>query len=275
MIMMMLNLFDSHTHSDNSPDGEHSVTFLCEKAVENGLMGFAVTDHCECDKYERDSYEQRMLHSAFEVKKAWLTFAGQLALSLGIELGQPLSSPDSARRVLGMEKYDMVLLSVHTIRGEEDAYSRDFKNETEEACAQYLERYFDEVLETVRWDDYDILAHLTYPVRYIEGRDGKKCDLSRYKTRIDEILSTLARQGKALELNTSGLYDSFGRTSPDIPVLARFRELGGRYVTIGSDAHSAYDIGGGVEEGMRILQQCGFDYLTFYRRREARMLEIM
>lgn len=29
---MYMNLFDSHVHSDNSHDGEHSITFLCENA---------------------------------------------------------------------------------------------------------------------------------------------------------------------------------------------------------------------------------------------------
>jgi len=271
----MLNLFDSHTHSDNSMDGEHSVSFLCERALEKGLMGFAVTDHCECDEYQKENYELRMIHSAFEVKKAWITFGSQLALALGIELGQPLSDPASARRALGLDQYDVVLLSVHAIRGEKDSYFWDFKKMSQEECDRYLERYFDELLETARWDDYDVLTHLTYPVRYIEGRDGKKCDLSLYKARIDEILSTVARRDKALELNTSGLYGPSGQTCPDAGIIARFKELGGRFVTIGSDAHSAYHIGGGIEEGMEILHECGFDRFTFYRRREARMLEIM
>ena len=46
---MYMNLFDSHVHSDNSHDGEHSITFLCENAVQKNLMGLCITDHYELD----------------------------------------------------------------------------------------------------------------------------------------------------------------------------------------------------------------------------------
>ncbi len=46
---MYMNLFDSHVHSDNSHDGEHSITFLCENAVQKNLMGLCITDHYELE----------------------------------------------------------------------------------------------------------------------------------------------------------------------------------------------------------------------------------
>ena len=47
---MYMNLFDSHVHSDNSHDGEHSITFLCENAEQKNLMGLCITDHYELDQ---------------------------------------------------------------------------------------------------------------------------------------------------------------------------------------------------------------------------------
>lgn len=64
---MKLNIFDSHVHSDNSPDGCHSVTYLCEKALEKGVMGFAVTDHFECDVAAEEQYETRAAPIHFEI----------------------------------------------------------------------------------------------------------------------------------------------------------------------------------------------------------------
>lgn len=29
----------------------HSITFLCETAVKKGILGFAITDHCEINEY--------------------------------------------------------------------------------------------------------------------------------------------------------------------------------------------------------------------------------
>lgn len=55
----MINLFDSHVHSDNSPDGSHRITLLCETAVERGFSGISITDHCETNEYEKGQFELR------------------------------------------------------------------------------------------------------------------------------------------------------------------------------------------------------------------------
>ena len=44
--------FDCHVHSDCSPQGVHSMMSLCEQAVNRGLFGFAVTDCCDCDRFD-------------------------------------------------------------------------------------------------------------------------------------------------------------------------------------------------------------------------------
>lgn len=41
---MYINLFDSHVHSDNSPEGRDLVTALCSAAVDKGISGICITD---------------------------------------------------------------------------------------------------------------------------------------------------------------------------------------------------------------------------------------
>lgn len=271
---MMLNLFDSHTHSDNSPDGEHSVTFMCEKAVANGLMGFALTDHCDIDTYQEDSFQLRMIQSVFEARKAQLSFGQRINLTVGIELGQPLSDELVARAALESHNYDFVLGSVHAIRGQPDFYYLNAADMAPEQVDSLLTRYFDEVLETVRRFPFDVLAHLTYPLRYITGRDGVPVDLKRYAEQIDAVLHALVKSGRGLELNVSGLYGSYGRPMPPRDILKRYREIGGEIVTLGSDAHRAENIGRGIEDGMQLLRECGYRYFAFYKKRAPRMLEL-
>lgn len=67
---MYLNIFDSHTHSDTSWDAEHSLTFLCETAVKKGILGFAITDHCEINEYVTRDIETRIRQGYFEMLKA-------------------------------------------------------------------------------------------------------------------------------------------------------------------------------------------------------------
>ena len=47
--MKYSNIFDSHTHSIHSFDGNHSCNALCDGAIEHGAIGIAITDHCDID----------------------------------------------------------------------------------------------------------------------------------------------------------------------------------------------------------------------------------
>ncbi len=84
----------------------------------------------------------------------------------------------------------------------------------------------------------------------------------------------MIKNKKALEINTSGLRQSIAKTMPDENIIKRYRELGGEYITIGSDSHNAYDVGEGIEKGMELAKKCGFDKITFYVNREAMQIEI-
>ena len=89
-------------------------------------------------------------------------------------------------------------------------------------------------------------------------------DLSRHSDAIDTIFRALRDSGKALEVNTSGYRQKIGRPLPDLPLVRRYRELGGELITLGSDAHSTADLGRGIQEGMEMLREAGF------RRRQGK-----
>ena len=67
-----------------------------------------------------------------------------------------------------------------------------------------LDDYFKEMLEMCKWGRFDVLGHLTYPLRYIQGDCGIQIDLSTYKDIIREIFCTLIQKGKGIEINVSG-----------------------------------------------------------------------
>ncbi len=65
----------------------------------------------------------------------------------------------------------------------------------------------------------------------------------------EPILRALVDSGTALEVNTSGLRYAVGVTFPHPAIVARFHELGGRAITIGSDAHAASSFAWGLADG--------------------------
>ena len=48
---------DLHVHTDNSPDGNHSPMFICERAEFDGMRAIALTDHCEVYVYKSYRYD--------------------------------------------------------------------------------------------------------------------------------------------------------------------------------------------------------------------------
>ncbi len=271
--MSFINLYDSHTHSDNSPDGRESVTYMCERGVATGLRGIAFTDHCEVDNYEGGRYHISIRQSNFECLKAKSVFRGSLIVSSGIELGQPLTNPNIADRLLSDYDFDFVLASVHNASSGADYYYIDYSEFGDADVRLLLQGYFEDVLAVARWNRFDSLAHLTYPLRYLHA-NGISVDLTEYSDIIDEILKTLAHNAKALEINTSGFRQGLGTTLPPQFCVKRFRELGGEYITIGSDGHRSDDVGMNIQDGMQLAVDAGFKQFALYLSRTPMLIDL-
>lgn len=241
---------DSHIHTDNSFDSETPAELQVDRAHELGIEYITVTDHCDILEWS-DSDIARSNAQASELNQKY----SDLTVLRGIELGEPLQDLNGTSQVLGLCEYDFILCSLHNIKDEEDFY---FLRPTAEQAHSLLTRYFDELLETVQWNEFDALAHLTYPLRYMIGREKLDIDMNLYLPVIMEILSTLASNGKALEINTSGLRAKDGFLMPTLEYVKLFRELGGKYITLGSDAHVPEHIAVGMHDGIAAAKEAGF-----------------
>ena len=105
------------------------------------------------------------------------------------------------------------------------------------------------------------------PLVVFVGEHGIEVDMSKFSDKIDEILTLLVENEKALEINTSGLRQKLGTTMPEETVVRHFKQLGGEFVTVGSDAHYAKDIGAGIDVAIEIAQRSGFDCVTLFQNR--------
>ncbi len=262
---------DCHVHSAASYDGSDSVIMLCENAVRMGLHAITITDHCECNLFSEQELLDTVRRSLTETQKAAILFQDKIQIYRGLELGQATQNIPLAERILSEFQFDFVLGSLHNIVGMPDFYEVDYAH-----CSigRLLEQYFDQILELIDLGCFDSLAHLTYPLRYIRGEHNIQVGYEVYEHHIDTILHALIRKDKALELNSSGLRQKIGTTMPCPIVIKRFHELGGQYLTLGSDAHRWADVGSGVETAMDIVKQSGFDEFTVYVNRKPHQLPI-
>lgn len=263
-------LADTHIHSDNSGDAVHSVTLLCEYAERAGLGVVAITDHCDIDLYHKYQLEKRLAQSFLDARRAAGIYSDKrLEVLAGVELAQGLRERALTEKILSVWDFDYVIMSQHSAEG----MAMDFGDMTREDYqsgkhdfAKLLLGYYEEIVRVCRDGFGDSLAHLTYPLRYFVEY-GVKFDMKDSEAYIREALKILAETGKALEVNTSGLRQTIGETFPPRKYIEWFRELGGEYVTIGSDAHNCRDVGAGVREAAELLKSCGFLHAVYFKKR--------
>ncbi|MBR3754323.1 MAG: histidinol-phosphatase HisJ family protein [Clostridia bacterium] len=272
--MAYKNLIDLHTHTVSSFDGHYSAAEMCEAAVNAGLSVITFTDHFDVDFFEEHRLGERQVTSYEDVTSAQAAFADKIKVLVGIEVGQGTYEPELTKKSLEKYEYDFIIGSIHNLRKTPDFCELDYTNMTLDEVYGLLDKYFEEMLLLAKWNGFDTLAHLTYPLRYIMGNYGIKVDLKKYDGIVDEIFKTVIANGKALEINTSGLRQKIGVTMPTVDYVRRFKELGGEYITIGSDAHFTEHVGAGINEGFAIAKAAGFEYVTYYEKHKPVMVKI-
>lgn len=267
---------DFHTHCLFSTDSDAKPEAMAAAAADKQLSYLCFTDHMDLDYPESTETAPLFVFSPDEYFKRLQPLrngrtASSLQIRIGIELGLLPHRPDIAmqqKKLISCYPFDFVLASIHLVDGKDPYYETFWQGITKETA---LARYFDTMLASVtEYTDFDSLAHLDYIIRYIPAfagtRDYRYAD---YKEVLDEILRFLIAEGKALEINTKGLSAGLGCFHPALEVLKHYRELGGRLLTIGSDAHNPAAIAAGYEKTRELLLSCGFTSYCVFTERKA------
>lgn len=261
-------MFDFHIHTNNSHDSRQTTDEVCLAAKSKGLRGIAITDHVDMGVCFTPGTYENMARCIDEVKAARQKY--DIEIYQGIELAEYNLDPEGAKKILELCNYDVILGSVHYVSYDNlsMAYSCiDFSSYTEEWIHGFMKSYFDCVLNMAENVDIDVLTHITCPVRYISGKYGCRLDISDYNSQIRKILETIIKNNIALEINTSGLGSGLNDFMPGENIIKLYRELGGRLVTIGSDAHIPDRIGCGITDAKELLKSLDFKSYHYYKNR--------
>ncbi|MBQ9084009.1 MAG: histidinol-phosphatase HisJ family protein [Clostridia bacterium] len=264
-------IYGCHNHTFYSEDSNGDPARLCAEAVRSGLAGIAITDHFDTEflaRRDQVGYIRRSLETTRRLQRA---YAGQLRIFTGVEVGSAVLYPEGIRPLLATEDFDIVIGSVHTVRypGWILPFSRiDFTPFTEAQIHDFLYQYFIDLQETADTTDFDVLAHLTVPLRYIIGKYRKPVDMNRYQLQVRRILQTIVDKGIALEVNTSGVGGTFDAFMPERDIVQQYLDMGGRAITLASDAHIPENATHGLAEGAAMLRSLGVTEACYYRNRK-------
>ena len=142
-----------------------------------------------------------------------------------------------------------------------------------------IKNYLNEVLENIKLykNEFDVYGHLDYVIRYVINYYGNiinKLNYSDSKELLDEILTLLIKNDKGIEINTSGIRYGLNSPHPNIDIIKRYKQLGGKIITIGSDAHKIEDLASDFDVAIDILKQAGFDEIAVYHKRKPDFIKI-
>jgi histidinol-phosphatase (PHP family) len=255
---------DAHLHTELSPDSMVPLELYAAQAAERGIPEIAITDHLDfmpgAPAYEYADYprRERMIR---DVQERW---AGKVTIRFGVELTYESRYEAEIRGHLRTHSYDYVLGTCHAMS--DGPYARDRVASFVEGktIAEAVAPYFAEVMGAIRSRLFDTIGHMDQCKLWL-NQWFSPADFAAAPDLYEPLLVALVESGSALEVNSSGLRHRTGETYPGPWVVNRFRELGGRRVTVGSDSHLPNCFAFGLEEACEIVAAAGFDRLSLER----------
>ncbi len=266
--------YDCHVHSDCSPKGEDSVMSLCEQAINRGLYGFAITDCCDCDRFDEQHFGLRIKESVYCSYKARSVFSDSLVITNGIEVSQPLENIEKANKIINSHQFDIVLVSEKKYLNGQKLSDIAYGELSENEITHYLEFYYQTLYDIVKWGNFDVLSQIAFPLRYIDLKALPYFSLRSCDDVIEAVLKLMAENGKALEVNTSALRRNLNMVLPPVRYIRMFKELGGEFITVGSGAHNTSSLGSDLSEGISLIAEAGFDSYYYYEKRKPVQIKI-
>ena len=258
---------DYHLHSSHSMDGRQTLEEICSRAMELGLEEICITDHIE--PHHPDPGADKP--PAFP---AWLAQIASvrerypsLLIRQGIEIGDNAPYREEIEETLDALPLDFRLLSLHLVDNVDPYKPCYFEGKTQE---QAYRRYVEQRLESILgFKDYDAIAHLGYVGKFAPfPPDIRPLRYHHAPDLLDALLTHLGQNGKALEINASGLRQTQSPI-PGADIIKRFLELGGELFTFGSDAHQTDHIYQHVERAKEIARSCGARWQASYKERKC------
>lgn len=250
-------IFDSHMHSKFSTDSSMNILDAIAVGKEKNI-GIIITDHMDLEYPVKEDFK-------FHIPSYFMEYEKYRSdnIKLGIEIGLTENTLLDNENIAKSYDFDFILGSIHAVKGLDiyEEYVHQGYNKKE-----FFSYYLEDMLKCIKvYDNYDSLSHIDYPCRYCSF-DNKEILVSEYKDILSEIFTTLISKNKVLELNTSRLHiPEANKALKDIYRL--YMDLGGKYVTLGSDAHSHLNINKNFDIALKFLEELGLKGVYFNKRR--------
>lgn len=251
-------MFNCHIHTKFSSDCNMDIKEAIDVSKKTGI-GIIVTDHMDLGLYD----DGKFTFNVDEFFKEYEKYRSEKLL-LGIEIGMRNDYEIENRKIAKGYPFDYVLGSVHVVNGIDIFYDEYYdKKSKKEAYDEYL----NSMIACLKTHDFiDCLGHIDYIARY-SIYDDREIYYEEYREYIDNILKFVIEKDIALEVNTRRLDDKMAYKNL-FKIYKRYKDLGGKIVTIGTDSHRALDIDKNLKEAIDIVKELNLT-MVYYKDRIA------
>ena len=256
-------LIDSHIHTEFSADSEMKAAEALAAAAKQGL-GLVFTEHLDADY---TSKEGKVF--SFDPQAYWQKYNHLQGdnLRLGVEIGMRESTRAFSAEFSRQVPFDLIICSQHMV-DDMDIYYPDYYAGKDKQTAYH--RYFVQMAENIRTHTFaHVLGHIDYICRYAPYADAD-IHYTEFADEIDAVLKNAIERDVVLEINTRRL--GAGEALENLaPIYRRYRELGGRFVTLGSDAHTPDAVGAHLLLAYDFAESLQLTPVSFSRQQMVRM----
>lgn len=263
---------DYHVHSSFSSDSDSPMEDIIEKAIAIGLERICFTDHMDYE-YPKQYLENGCVFEfdvdayCKKIQQMQEKYNNQIKVLMGIELGVKPDLASRLNKLVESYPFDFVIASSHLL-DDYDPYYPDYWESIGNDTDYGIRRYFESIIENVEaFSNFDVYGHLDYIIRYVPDK-AFQYEPERYQEIIDKLLTTIIQAGKGIEVNTAGLKYGLPFAHPKEELLKRYFELGGTYITIGSDGHKPEHIAYDFDKEANLLEKLGITHYTVFEQRK-------
>lgn len=270
---------DFHVHSDFSSDSDAPMERMIEHAIQIGLDRICFTDHMDYEfppEYNM-SFEFNVDQYFSKITKLQNYYKDDITILKGIELGLKPEISRRLEKLLQSYSFDFVIGSSHLVDNMDPYYNTFWEKQTIEKS---IEKYFQSIIDNVTaFSNIDVYGHIDYIVRYIpKALSNEHCNSDEFyhlfHELLDKVLLKIIKSGIAIEVNTAGYKYGLSHPNPTENIIKRYFQLGGTYVTIGSDAHKPEHIAYNFEHIETVLKEIGVNQYVVFEQRNPVLLDL-
>ena len=265
---------DYHIHTSYSPDSKMDPEEAVRAAMASGVTNLCFTEHMDLG-HHMEMYDEAPDFAGMEetISKLREKYP-EIHIGKGIEVGYIPETAEQTAEVLSGQNFDYVLLSTHCVDGLDCGVPESKRGQDKlTAYKRYLEKVYASVTDDRLTAYYDCVSHIGYIAKGLHYEDNT-FPYEMFPDLFDKILNEIIKRGKGIEVNTSGI-DRGGHVLPHPSIICRYRELGGRIITIGSDAHKSQNVGAYIKDAIDIIVNAGFEEITLFQNRVPDFVKII